>query len=152
MSPIKTLLVPVDSGAPSEAALAYAVDLAEGLGARIYLVHGYELPIIGLPDGTVVATAEIASSITKTAQDTLDRAMARCEGHKVEVTPLLKQGNPKELILGLSQELGADLVVMGTHGRRGVVRALIGSVTESVVRTSTIPVLTVHETPHAAAA
>jgi len=57
---------------------------------------------------------------------------------------MLKQADPREAILAAAEDLSADLVIMGTHGRRGIARALIGSVAEAIVRASTIPVLTVH--------
>jgi nucleotide-binding universal stress UspA family protein len=62
----------------------------------------------------------------------------------VELVPLLKQADPREAILTAAQELSADLVIMGTHGRHGIARALIGSVAEAIVRVSPVPVLTVH--------
>jgi nucleotide-binding universal stress UspA family protein len=144
MNPIKTILVPIDFGDPSDAALAYAVDLAEALCARVYILYAFELPIIGFPDGAFVASADVASRIVDAGQKALDAAMTRFRGRNVEMTPLLKQGDPREVILSIGKEVGANLVVMGTHGRRGIARALIGSVTESVVRTSEVPVLTVH--------
>jgi nucleotide-binding universal stress UspA family protein len=152
MEPIKTILVPLDFGEPSSTALAYAVDLAEGLGARIYLLHAFELPIIGFPDGAMVVPPDIAARITNAAQKALDDAVARFTGRKVEMTPMLKQGDPRQVILDQAAELGAQLIVMGTHGRRGISRALIGSVAERVVRSSSIPVLTIHAPPAAAAA
>ena len=147
MPKIKTLLVPIDLGEQSNAALDYAVDLAETLGARIYVLYAFELPIVGFPDGVVLPTAELASRITTAGQAALDHAIERHTGRKVEMTALLKQGDPREMIVEQAKEVGADLIVMGTHGRRGAARALIGSVAERVVRTATVPVLTVHARP-----
>jgi nucleotide-binding universal stress UspA family protein len=64
---------------------------------------------------------------------------------------LLKTGDARDLINQTALEVGADLIVMGTHGRRGITRALLGSVTENVVRTAPCPVLTVrmHKDKHA---
>jgi nucleotide-binding universal stress UspA family protein len=151
MNPIETILVPTDFGEPGESALAYAMDLAEGLGAKVILLHAFELPIIGFPDGAMVATADIASRIVNASQKALDDAVSKYRKDKVELTALLKQGDPREVILAVAKDTGANLIVMGTHGRRGIARALIGSVTESLVRTSPVPVLTVHGTERAAA-
>jgi nucleotide-binding universal stress UspA family protein len=140
----KNILVPVDFGEASDAALAYAVDLAEGTDAKVFVLHTFEIPIVGLPDGVVAATAELTGRIVNAAQKALDDAVKRFAGRKVPITSLLKQGDAREIILAQAKELGADLIVIGTHGRRGIARALIGSVAESVVRTSPVPVLTVH--------
>jgi nucleotide-binding universal stress UspA family protein len=147
MNPIKTILVPTDFSEPAASALAYAVDLAEGLGAKVVLLHAFELPIVGFPDGVVVATADVASRIVNAAQKALDDAALPFAKRKVEITALLKQGDPREVVLATANDLCAELIVVGTHGRRGIARALIGSVTESIVRTAPVPVLTVHGPP-----
>ena len=144
MIPPKTLLVPTDFSEPAEAALAYAVALAETLAARVHLVHGYELPLVGFPDGVMTISAEAASRIISAAESSLRDAARRYEGRNVTIETALVQADPREAILQAAKKVGADLIVMGTHGRRGIARALIGSTTEAVVRTATIPVLTVH--------
>jgi nucleotide-binding universal stress UspA family protein len=144
MNPIKKILVPTDLGEPGESALAYAVGLSESLGAEVILLHAFELPVIGFPDGALVATADLASRIVNASQKALGEAVERYKGRKVKLSPVLTQGDPREIILAVANDMGADLIVMGTHGRRGIARALIGSTTESVVRTSPVPVLTVH--------
>jgi nucleotide-binding universal stress UspA family protein len=146
----RVLLVPIDFSEPSTAALDCAVDLAEGTGARIYVLHTFEVPLIGLPDGVIAATAEVTSRILGAAQKGLDDAIARYDGRKVVMTPLLKRGNTRAVILEMAEDLCADLICIGTHGRRGIARALIGSVAEAVVRTSPVPVLTVHAPASAA--
>jgi nucleotide-binding universal stress UspA family protein len=153
MNSIKTILVATDFGEPGERALTYAVDLARWLGAKVVLLHAFELPVVGFPDGAMLASAEIASRITNAAQKALDEAVAnvRRDG-KIEITTLLEQGDPREVVLAMAKETEANLIVMGTHGRKGIARALIGSVTESVVRVSPIPVLTVHAATKPAAA
>lgn len=139
----KTILVPIDFSEASDKALDYAVDLAKRLDARVVLMHAFEIPLVGFPDGVLAATAEIAGRILTASQKALDEAIEKRKGTGVEITPLLKQADPRDAIVGTAKELGADLVVMGTHGRRGLARALIGSVAEAVVRTSSVPVLTV---------
>lgn len=146
MNTIKTILVPIDFGEPSESALACAVDLAEQVDARVIILHVFELPIISFPDGAFVASAELASRIVDASQKALLDAVKRHRAHDVEIEPVLEQGDPKEVILSTIERIGADLVVMGTHGRRGLARALVGSITEHVVRRSPVPVLTTRET------
>ncbi|HVH41185.1 MAG TPA: universal stress protein [Labilithrix sp.] len=144
MVPIKNILVPIDFGEPSDSALGHAIDLAEALDAKVYVLNVYELPLVGFPDGAVIPTAEIASRIVNASQKVLDEAVAKHRGRKVAVSALLKQGDARDVILSVAKEVGAGLIVMGTHGRSGIARALIGSVAERIVRTSSIPVLTVH--------
>lgn len=140
----RVILVPVDFGDASNAALDYAVELVEGTDAKVYVLNTFEMPIVGLPDGVVAATAELTSRIVEAAQRALDETATRYEDRKVALKTLLAQGDAREVILEKAKELGAELICIGTHGRRGIARALIGSVAESVVRTSPVPVLTVH--------
>jgi nucleotide-binding universal stress UspA family protein len=144
MNPPKNILVATDFSDPSKAALDYAVDLAEKLGAEVHVVHAFELPLIGFPDGNMTVSAEMASRIINAAQKALDDLSAKYSARMVELHAFLEQADPREAVLSAAKKVNADLVVMGTHGRRGIVRALMGSVTESVVRTSPVPVLTLH--------
>ncbi len=145
MIPPKTILVPTDFSQAAAVALDYAVELAEKLGSKLLVMHAFELPLVGFPDGTMTITAEMATRITVAAQKALDDIVAKHETRGVELVTALVQGDPREAVLTKAEEVGADLIVMGTHGRRGIARALIGSVAESVVRTSSIPVLTLRE-------
>jgi nucleotide-binding universal stress UspA family protein len=138
-----SILVPTDFSEPATEALDYAIELSLKLGARITLLHAYEIPMIGFPDGALVATADIAGHILNSAQAALNDAIAARKARGVELTPVLKCGEPRGTILAVAKEVGADLVVMGTHGRRGLAHMLMGSVAEHVVRVSPLPVLTV---------
>lgn len=145
MSPPKIILVPTDFSVAAESALDYALELAAKLGAKVYVMHAYQLPVVGFPDGVLLPSAEIATKIISFAQSQLAACVAkRQQQSSVDIVPLLKQEDPRDAVIAAAEELSADLVIMGTHGRRGLVRALIGSVAEAVIRTSTIPVLTVH--------
>jgi nucleotide-binding universal stress UspA family protein len=149
----KTILVPTDFGEPSEAALDYAIDFARLAGAQIVLLHAYEMPIIGMPDGALVATPEIASRMAEGAQVGLDRQLSSRAASGVTIRGMVKQGSPYVIINEAVAEVGADLIVLGTHGRTGLPRLLLGSVAEKIVRTATVPVLTIHpnDVVHAAA-
>jgi nucleotide-binding universal stress UspA family protein len=74
----------------------------------------------------------------------LDDVVARARAGSIGIDTLLREGSPALEIVGVADEIAADLIVMGTHGRRGVARALLGSVAEHVVRAGRAPVLTVH--------
>lgn len=145
MSLPKTILVPVDFSEHSDRALAYALDLAKSTSGTVHVMHAFELPVIGFPDGTLVATAEMAAKIVDSAQSSLDKLVTAHKGSGVTLTATLKQADPRTAIVSMAKELDADLIVMGTHGRRGLAHVLIGSVAENVVRTSTVPVLTLRD-------
>ena len=145
MIPPKTILVPTDFSDAARVALDYAVQLAEKLGAKVHVMHAFELPLVGFPDGAMTVTAEMAGRITVAAQKALEEVVAKHETRHVELTTALVQGDPREAVLAVAGDIGADLIVMGTHGRHGIARALIGSVAENVVRTSPIPVLTLRD-------
>ena len=140
----KIILVPTDFSAAAEAALDRALGLASKLGAKVYVMHAYQLPVVGFPDGVLVPTADIATRVVTWAQNELTACVARRKESGVEIVSILKQADPREAVLAVAEEVSADLVIMGTHGRRGIARALIGSVAEAVVRTSPVPVMTVH--------
>jgi nucleotide-binding universal stress UspA family protein len=139
-----TILVPTDFGEGSAAALTYAVELARALGAQIVLLHTYEIPVVGFPDGTLIATADLTSRMLDGAQEGLRGIEQRLADAGVKLGSLVKQGEAWRTILETADEVAAGLIVMGTHGRRGLPRALLGSVAEKVVRMSSCPVLTVH--------
>jgi nucleotide-binding universal stress UspA family protein len=142
---LSRILVPSDFGPPSAAALDYALGLASAVGASVTLFHAYEIPVIGVPDGTFVATPEMVSRIQSSAERALETALHQHDGEaEAPLDSMLREGRPWEAILEAAREVGADLIVMGTHGRHGLVRTLLGSVTEKVVRTSAVPVLVVH--------
>ncbi len=143
-----TLLVPVDFSAFSEAALAFAVELAKPLNARIVVMHAYELPIYGFPSGTVVATPDMAASIMTAAQSGLDAMTARF-ADDVKIEKVLRLGPPSTEVNEVAKEVGAGMIVIGTHGRSGVARFFLGSIAEKIVRFAALPVLTVRE-PHPA--
>lgn len=140
----KTILVPTDFGEASDAALAYAVALAKSFGGEIVLMHAFEIPVVGFPDGAMIATAELTSRILEGARVGMDEQVARNKDAGVNIRSVIKQGDPWRSVIATAEELGAGLIVMGTHGRKGLPRMLIGSVAEKVVRTSPVPVLTVH--------
>jgi nucleotide-binding universal stress UspA family protein len=144
---VRSILSPVDFGVGSETALDYALDLAQALGATVHLLHVYQIPVYGFPDGAFLAGPEIATRLSEAAQKGLDGLVARISARYPNVKGVLKQGNPADEICEAAKSLGVDLIVLGTHGRKGIAHALMGSVAERVVRTSNIPVLTIR-TPH----
>lgn len=139
----KNLLVPFDFSDCSGYALDYAVGLAAKLDAKIHLVHVVAIPALGVPEAIVPINASVIDGLMADSQKELDK-VASARRSTVPIGEVqLRTGDAREWILQFAEEVGADLIVMGTHGRRGVKRALLGSVAESVVRTAPCPVLTV---------
>lgn len=143
---MKTILVAVDFSDSSEAALAYAVELAKPLGAKLVVMHSYELPVYGFPDGALVASVEVATRIMQGAQTGLEGMVERYKS-EAQLDTIVRQGVPWEEVRAVAEEVDADMIVIGTHGRKGIARALLGSVAEKILRTSTRPVLAIHAPP-----
>jgi nucleotide-binding universal stress UspA family protein len=139
----RTILVPTDFSEGADAALAYAVELAAHLDATIHLLHSISVPVMGMPDIGVAYASLTMASATKAAQGELDDRVDRYRDRVTLAPPRLEIGDARDVIENVAKQIGADLVVMGTHGRRGVRRVLLGSVTESVVRSAPCPVLTI---------
>lgn len=139
---IKRIVVAHDFGDTAQAALVYALDLAETLGARVTVVHAYEIPLYGFPEGLTL-TADVTGHIREVAANALDLIVKRASRPSLEVDGILRQGPAWSEIGVAAAEVHADLIVIGTHGRRGLAHALLGSVAEKVVRTAPCPVLTV---------
>jgi nucleotide-binding universal stress UspA family protein len=140
---IKRILVAHDFSDSAQHALDLALDIAEKLGGTILVIHAYDVPTFGLPEGPAM-TAEMIRQIETAARTALDGVVSRARRPGVLVEGVLRQGPAWSEIDAAAKEAKADLVVVGTHGRRGLARALLGSVAEKVVRTAPCPVLTVH--------
>ncbi len=144
----KTLLVPHDFSPCADRALAQAGDLARLHGATLVLVHVTSLPP-GLTADAMLSDRE-SGQLVRVDAYARTGATARLEdiagplrdaGLDVATRALL--GDVADEILQLVPEVGADLIVMGTHGRTGLRHLLLGSMAEKVIRQATVPVLTV---------
>jgi nucleotide-binding universal stress UspA family protein len=144
MKDLKSIVVATDFSPIAEHALDEALDLAARLGATVTLVHAYEIPVYGFPDGILVASSDVTAQLQSTAQKQLMRSIEARKDCGVAITPVLRMGAPWEEINTVAKESGAGLIVAGTHGRRGLSRALLGSVAERLIRTATLPVLVIH--------
>jgi nucleotide-binding universal stress UspA family protein len=140
---IKHILVAHDFSETAENALSYALGLAEKLGSRVTILHVFEPPAYAFPEGPTL-TLELTVQIEKAAATALAGVAEHARRPGVETSTQLRQGSAWREIDAAAREGQADLIVIGTHGRRGLARALLGSVAEKVVRTAGCPVLTVH--------
>jgi nucleotide-binding universal stress UspA family protein len=143
MNPATQILVPTDFSAAAEEALDYACTLAMKLGATVHLASVVGLPAFGVPELAVAMTDSLMREMTEDSLRGLHKLAEARHTCGVIGDVIVRTGDARDVVPRLAVELGADLIVMGTHGRRGISRALLGSVTEYVVRTSTVPVLTV---------
>ncbi len=147
----KTILVPHDFSGPANHACAVARDEAKTHGAKVILLHVIDLPYQLAPDsivegeGTPISVKEYAD---RGAQTHLDDIAARLTKDGVTPDKVIRFGKAHEEIVRFAEEHKVDLIVMGTHGRTGLAHLLVGSVTERVVRTSKVPVLTVPQPDH----
>jgi nucleotide-binding universal stress UspA family protein len=140
--PFKHLLVPTDFGDASLRAADLAVDMARAYQASLTLVHTCELPTYTYP-GMAMSGTDLLTALEEAARRQLEQELERVRGSFPAAKAVLRTGVAWEEILATIDSVQADLVVMGTHGRRGVRHLLLGSVAEKIVRTSRVPVLTV---------
>ena len=141
------ILVPVDGSPTSDAGLDEAIKLAKLTHARVRLLHVVdEMPFVMSAGGYDAMSGDVLGVLKQAGKEILRAARSKVERSGVEVDTVLFESLNGRLCdrVGLqTSEWGADLVVLGTHGRRGVGRAFLGSDAEQIVRSATVPVLLV---------
>ena len=142
MLTIKRLLVPVDFSNTSTKALTAAVDLAKVLGAEIKVVHVHYQQIPAIASMAAYIPQIDESTILEEFEKELDKLVKKY-GEGVKISHQVHAGDPRTEIPLLADEYKADMIVMGTHGRSGLSHLLMGSVTESVLHQTGIPVLSI---------
>ena len=139
----KRILVPVDGSPTSNKGFDEAAKLAKGSSSKVLLLHVVDDTVaFSSPDGAGVNI--VLDALREAGQSVLGKAAERARRAKVQAETMLLEkvtGRVAEAIVEQAKRWRADLIVMGTHGRRGVNRLLLGSSAELVVRHSTIPVL-----------
>ena len=142
------ILVPTDFSPPSDAALEYARILAAKFGSSLQLLHVIDEPNASsafVADGYAPNTENIREGMLMQARERLARALPLTHRARFHVTSEALVGMPAATIVDYAAATGANLIVMGTHGRTGLAHLLMGSVAEHVVRTAPCPVLTVRQ-------
>ncbi|WP_423998011.1 universal stress protein [Halorubrum trapanicum] len=136
------ILVPTDGSPASDAAIEHAIDLADQYGARLHALYVVD----GAAYSSLEAGAEIVvEALESEGEEATRRVSDAAADAGVECVTSVTSGTAYRSIHDYVDEHGIDVVVMGTHGRKGLDRYLLGSVTERVVRTSDVPVLTVRQ-------
>jgi len=138
-APFDSLLVATDGSEAADAAVEHAVELALATGATLHVVHVVDLSIVfGDYDRKT-----ILDQLEEPGRAAVDRAVARAESAGVlTVETAIRRGVPHRELLGYVADHGVDCIVMGTRGRTGLERSLLGSVAERVIRLSDVPVVT----------
>ena len=133
---IRNVLTPFDFSESSAGALKLAAALADDYGARLTLLHVAAAPPVGM-----IGEIPVAMSANESAEMRRRLREIEVEPAAVAVDRVLVEGDPATEILAAAERIGADLIVLGTHGRTGISRLLMGSVAENVVRRATVPVM-----------
>jgi nucleotide-binding universal stress UspA family protein len=138
------ILLPTDGSAGMETVIDHAADLAAAHGATLHAL--YVVDTASLTDVPMEASMEgVSQALTQEGKTALEQVERRTSGDASVETDLV-EGSPAREITNYATDNPADIVVMGTHGRSGMDRLLLGSVAERVVRSSPVPVLTVRVT------
>lgn len=136
----ETVVIATDGSRSAARAVDVALDLADRFGATVHALYVVDA-------GDVEAAPErVRDPFREALQDRGERAIATV-GHEAagEVVPVVREGRPAQVIADYARDRDVDLVAMGTRGRHGENRFLVGSVAERVVRTCPVPVLTVRQ-------
>ena len=132
------ILVPTDGSVGSAHVALQAIDLAETYGATIHVLHVVDENVRGL-----VAGFGDEDELEDRGKRAVERVEEMARHHGIDVVTAIENGDPARRIVDYAEEVDADLIIAGTHGRSGVERRLIGSVAERVVRQARCPVMTV---------
>lgn len=136
------ILVPTDGSPAADAAAETALNLARRFDASLHAIN-----VVELDESPTDAESEVAEEITRRGEETLATLRDRAADVGVSATTSVRETEDPvhRTIIDYATDHDVDLVVMGTHGRTGLNRLVLGSVTERTLRTSPVPVLTVHE-------
>lgn len=142
----KRILVPVDGSDTAKLGLQEAINLAKNLNANLRLLHIVDETVMVQYAETPIYTVEMARSLEEQGRRILDAALAAVHKQGLEASAVLEKkiGVVSTAIVEHAKTWPAHVIVLGTHGRRGFGRLVMGSDAESVVRTSPIPVLMVN--------
>ncbi|SIS19928.1 universal stress protein [Natronorubrum thiooxidans] len=140
---VDSILLPTDGSDTAETVVQRGFALAAKLDATVHLLSVINNDRAQILSALADADVDIADELREQATDVLDELAAEAQALDVDVVTTTRNGVPAEGIVDYADTEGIDLIAMGTAGRGGFERALVGSVTDEVVRTAVIPVLTV---------
>lgn len=134
-----TILVPTDGSDAADPALAHAFDIAEAFDSTVHAIYVADTN----RDTVTVIGTEVVDALVEVGEEAVASIVERGDRRGVPVVDEVVQGDPVSTIVDYADRRGVDLIVMSSHGRRGLPRYLLGSVTERVARTTDVPVLIV---------
>lgn len=143
MLSLRHVVACTDFGPSSLRALELAVDLATKYEARLTLFHATEIPVTAYPMVPAVVTQDLIDAYTHAAEAAMQAQLDSMKPQFPALETVMRRGDPAHALLDFVAEAKAGIVVIGSHGHRGVSRLLLGSVAEKVIRLSTVPVLVV---------
>jgi len=144
--PYKRILVPVDGSVPAKRALDEALRLAKEGGSRLRLLHVIEENLLALTPEAGMLTAQLLEALQQAGDEVLRDALALAKASGVDADTVKVEsigGRVGEVIVEQASTWPADLIVMGTHGRRGLSHMVLGSDAERVARSTPVPLLLV---------
>lgn len=142
---LRRILAATDFSASANHALKYARDLAENFGAELHVLNVVVEPLpLPAPDGAWIRPEDAIPEMVRRAQQDLAANTEDIKLNSGRLRCATEVGFPTEQILKYVKDHQVDLIVLGTHGHRGLSRLLLGSVAEKIVRLAPCPVLTVH--------
>jgi len=147
---LKTILHPTDFSETSGHALTYALAFAKEFKARLYVLHVIEEVSSAMYFDMLQTPplAQLMADVEAQARKALDGLLPEEAREQVQTEGLIRKGVPFLEIVRCAEEVGADMIVCGTHGRTGLKQALFGSVAEKIVRKAPCPVLSVRHPEH----
>lgn len=133
------ILLATDGSAYSKEAEERAVDLAAQHGAELFIVG-----VVDTNDEFFASAPQLADELVSNTSNYLKNILAVAQAAGIKASTIIKEGEPNEMIADAANEVQADIILMGSHGRKGITRLLMGSVTERVIGRADCPVLVVH--------
>ena len=150
MIELRTILHPTDFSEHSNHAMRYAIGFAEEFKAKLWILHVIEEIASAMYFNMLEAPpiVQLMADIETQAGEALENLVPSDVKERVEIEYLIRKGVPFLEIIRCAEQIDADVIVCGTHGRTGLKHALFGSVAEKVVRKARCPVLSVRHPEH----
>jgi nucleotide-binding universal stress UspA family protein len=144
----RTIVVGTDCSPTADAAVAKAANLARSVGATLHVVSAYSEPVgtlVAAASGAVLPTSDWSTSAVEDRRARVEATGERLRAEGTEVVTRVEQGDPATTLIAISEEVAADLIVVGDRGLKGI-RGLLGSIPNTVTHRAGIDVLVVHTT------
>lgn len=139
---IDSILLPTDGSDTAEAVIQYGFELTTQFDATVHLLSVIDSDRVQMLSALTGTDADIVAELRERATDVLDQRAAEARAHDIDAVTTIRDGVPAEEIVGYADTESIDLIAMGTAGRGGFERFIVGSVTDDVVRTAAVPVVT----------